>query len=108
MAENQHLANPDPTISRLVIGCGYLGRRIAALWQAQCLTVFGTTRNRMDELSKLGITPVHSEVMAPESLRLLPACATVVYCIGFDRRTGHNIRQVVVEGLKHVLASIPA
>ena len=33
----------------LIVGCGYLGKRIAALWLAQGWRVFATTRGRAED-----------------------------------------------------------
>lgn len=107
MPEIPHLANPDPANSRLVFGCGYLGQRVATHWQSLGRTVFATTRNRKDDLLRLGIAPISADVLVPESLRSLPACATAVYCIGFDRRSGHTMRDVYVNGLANVLTALP-
>ena len=45
---------------KLVVGCGYLGRRIAALWCAQNHRVFAMTRStaRADEWRARGLQPV--------------------------------------------------
>jgi hypothetical protein len=45
---------------KLVVGCGYLGRRIAALWCAQNHRVFAMTRStaRADEWRARGLQPI--------------------------------------------------
>ena len=45
---------------KLVVGCGYLGRRIAALWCAQNHRVFAMTRStaRADEWRAHGLQPI--------------------------------------------------
>jgi nucleoside-diphosphate-sugar epimerase len=107
MPEIHALANPDPADARLIFGCGYLGRRVAARWLAQGRRVFATTRARFDQLSELGIAPIAADVLVPDSLRSLPACATTIYCIGFDRSSGRSMRDVYVQGLANVLAALP-
>ncbi len=37
-------------MDKLIIGCGYLGKRVAALWHAQGQRVFATTRRADDSL----------------------------------------------------------
>lgn len=95
--------------SVLVIGCGYLGQRAAARWREQGWRVWATTRSlaRAEELRQGGFEPVVCDVTAPESLRQLPAVATVLYCVGMDRAAGMSMREVYVGGLRNVLASLP-
>ena len=46
--------------------------------------------------------------MDPATLGALPASDTVVYAVGLDRSTGRSMREVYVEGLRNVLAALPA
>jgi nucleoside-diphosphate-sugar epimerase len=93
---------------KLVIGCGYLGRRVAALWLAQGHRVWATTRrpDRAEEWRRQGLLPVLCDVLAPESLQALPAVETVVYCVGADRSAGQPPRRVHVGGPSNVLAAL--
>jgi nucleoside-diphosphate-sugar epimerase len=92
----------------LVVGCGYLGTRVAALWRAEGRRVFATTRGRADELRRLGVEPVVCDLVTGTGLGALPAVATVAYCVGFDRGPGLTMRDVYVRGLENVLARLPA
>jgi nucleoside-diphosphate-sugar epimerase len=96
-------------MSALIIGCGYLGQRVAALWLAQGRRVLATTRSRdrADELRQRGIEPVVCDVVDAASLQSLPRVSTVVYCVGFDRSAGRSMREVYVQGLANVLAALP-
>lgn len=87
---------------KLIVGCGYLGRRVAARWLAEGHRVFGTTRteSRANELRGLGVEPVLSDVLDANQLRSLPAVATILYCVGFDRSAGRSMQQVYVQGLQ--------
>jgi len=93
-------------VDKLIVGCGYLGRRVAARWIEQEHRVFGTTRTvaRAEELARLGIEPVVCDVMNPQTLRALPVTESVLYCIGFDRRGGALMQAVYVDGLHNFLA----
>src|SRR5262245_33646615 len=91
---------------RLIIGCGYLGQRVAALWQAQGQRVIATTRKAIS--SPRGLEPVICDVLDPSSLRGVPAAETVLYAVGFDRSSGASMRDVYVDGLANVLAQLPA
>jgi len=89
----------------MIIGCGYLGRRVATLWHAQGRQVFAVTRRPSSESRA---TPLVCDVLDPSSLRNLPAVDTVLYAIGFDRTSGASMRAVYVDGLANVLAHLPA
>lgn len=94
----------------LIIGCGYLGRRVAALWRAEGQRVLATTRRSetAEEWRRLGLEPVVCDVLAPEALASLPPLETVLYAVGFDRSSGASMRSVYVDGLARVLDHLPA
>ena len=62
---------------KLIVGCGYLGARVAALWRARGEQVAATTRSaaRAADLRALGIEPLVCDVLDGESLRSLPEAA---------------------------------
>lgn len=93
---------------KLIIGCGYLGRRVAARWVAEGDEVSALTRfeANADELRALGVQPIIGDVMDPQSLAVLPDVETVLYAVGLDRRSGHSQRDVYVGGLANVLARV--
>ncbi|MBA4188005.1 MAG: NAD(P)-dependent oxidoreductase [Planctomycetaceae bacterium] len=95
-------------LPNLIVGCGYLGRRVAARWVANGRRVAALTRRNGDSLAALGVEPVIGDVTDPSSLRNLPAASTVLYAVGMDRSAGHSMRSVYVEGLAHVLDTLPA
>jgi nucleoside-diphosphate-sugar epimerase len=94
---------------KLIVGCGYLGRRIAALWCAQNHRVFATTRSaaRADEWRARGLQPILCDVLDPASLRSLPRVESIAYCIGLDRSSGVSMLSLYVDGLANVLAALP-
>jgi nucleoside-diphosphate-sugar epimerase len=96
-------------MDKLIIGCGYLGRRVAALWRQQGHRVFATTRNlaRAEEFRRLGLEPIVCDVLDPASLRGLPSVTTALYCVGLDRSSGRSMREVYVDGLTNALAALP-
>lgn len=91
----------------LVVGCGYLGRRVAARWVAAGRRVAALTRRSADSLASLGIEPVIGDVLDPASLRSLPTASTVLYAVGMDRSAGKSMRDVYVGGLGNVLDALP-
>jgi nucleoside-diphosphate-sugar epimerase len=99
---------------KLILGCGYLGRRVAARWLSPRPTepdertrVVALTRRNGETLYTLGIEPISGDVLDPESLQHLPAASTVLYAVGLDRSTGKSMREVYVSGLEHVLNTLP-
>ena len=93
---------------KLVIGCGYLGRRIATRWPPQGHHVFATTRSttRADEWRALGLVPIVCDVLDLGSLGALPNVESIAYCIGLDRTTNISMRTLYVDGLANVLAAL--
>lgn len=99
---------PDrPT--RLVVGCGYLGGRVARRWLAAGARVLGVTRSpeRAAALAALGIEPVIGDVAGsdPAWLAGLPRLATVFWAVGFDRHASATPRDVHVHGLGRLLTA---
>lgn len=92
---------------KLIIGCGYLGSRVATLWRKDGDSVLATTRSRMQELRALGIEPIACDVLNPESCRSLPQVDTVLHCVGLDRSSGAGMRDVYVHGLDNILKNLP-
>jgi len=97
------------TTKRLIIGCGYLGRPLAASWIAHGDSVFATTRSEETarQLEKYGLHPVIADVTKPETLRSLPAVDTAVFAVGYDSRAGLSREQVYAGGLANVLEALP-
>lgn len=97
----------DVTRPNLVIGCGYVGRRVAARWRAAGHRVVALTRSNAAVLQELGIEPVTGDVLDPPSLKQLPTARTVLYAVGLDRAAGRSMQDVYVAGLGHVLNTLP-
>ncbi len=92
-------------MTTLIVGCGYLGRRVGMRLIRRGERVLGTTRSgeRASALTALGIEPVLIDVLDPVSVAGLPAADRMLYCVGFDRSAGVSMRTVSVEGLRNVL-----
>ena len=95
-------------MAKLVVGCGYLGRRVAALWRQHDPDVFVVTRStdRARELSQDGYQPLVGDITQPESLPQLPAADTALFAVGFDRTAGYAIDEVYVTGLRNTLEAV--
>jgi nucleoside-diphosphate-sugar epimerase len=92
---------------KLIIGCGYLGRRVASLWLGQGHTVRALTRGRADELRALGIVPVVGDIREPLDVLTLEPAATVLYAVAPDRRTADAAaEQVWIEGLGYLTGAM--
>ena len=90
---------------RLVVGCGYLGRRVARLWRDSGDEVYATTRgSQVDALSRAGLRPLELDVTRDVPVGVLPAADTVVFAVG---RSGTRMSDIHVVGLRHVLDALP-
>ena len=93
-------------MSKLLFGCGYLGRRVACRWLGCGDEVHVVTRTskRANELTTMGLRPVVADICSPDSLASIPTdVETIVFAVGFDRDGGKSIHHVYVDGLNHVL-----
>ncbi len=101
--------NDECRMTKLIFGCGYLGLRVAHLWREAGVVVYAVTRSesRAKELEAVGLRPLVADVTDPRSLQGLPRAESVLYAVGFDRAGGANMREVYVDGLRHVLEALP-
>jgi len=93
---------------RLIVGCGYLGERLASRWLAAGSRVWGLVRtpSRLARLSAAGVEPIVADVAASLPLPALPEVDTVVWAVGFDRTAGRSYREVHVDGLRRLLDAL--
>lgn len=94
---------------KLVIGCGYLGLRVARLWRDQGARVVAVTRSRerAAAFANEGLTPVVADILQPDSLAKLPMAETVLFAVGHGRQADVSIERLYVAGLAYVLAALP-
>lgn len=92
----------------LVVGCGYLGERVARRWQAEGHVVCTLTRSasRADAFRQQGWQPIIGDVLDPQVLAGLPPVDVALWAVGLDRSSGRSQREVYVDGLKNVLRNI--
>jgi len=97
-------------VRTLIVGCGYLGARVGSMLVRRGDHVWGIVRSsgRAARIASQGIDPVIADVLRPETLESLPAAERVLYCVGFDRAGGTDMRTVYVEGLRNLLERLPA
>jgi nucleoside-diphosphate-sugar epimerase len=96
---------------KLILGCGYLGSRVARLWQARGENVAAVTRSagRASVLRSAGYLPIVADVTDATSLRQLQKIGdidSVLYAVGFDRAAGKAMREVYVEGLRNTIDAL--
>src|SRR4051812_1668416 len=91
--------------TRLIFGCGYLGRRVAQRWATAGDEVVAVTRSerRAAEFAANGWRPIVADVTDPASLQNLPVADSILFAVGFDRGGNQSIHQVYVDGLANVL-----
>ncbi|MEZ6068769.1 MAG: SDR family oxidoreductase [Pirellulales bacterium] len=97
-------------MAKLIVGCGYLGMRVARRWLDAGSTVYAVTRSpaRADEFRRLGLLPIIADVTDAAGIPPLPVVETALYAVGFDRTAGHDRRAVYVDGLRNMLAAMHA
>jgi nucleoside-diphosphate-sugar epimerase len=97
-------------MERLVVGCGYLGLRVARRWRDQGDTVYALTRsaNRAKILLEQGLRPLIGDLTDSASLPAIPAVDTLLMAVGWDRSSGKAISEVYVGGLTNLLAALPS
>jgi nucleoside-diphosphate-sugar epimerase len=99
---------------RLVVGCGYLGERVARRWRAAGSRVIAVTRrpDRAAAFAAAGFEPLLADVTDPaadwSAVANLDELATVFWAVGFDRGGGGTHHDVHVTGLRRLLDSLPA
>jgi nucleoside-diphosphate-sugar epimerase len=104
-------------MAKLIVGCGYLGMRVAALWRAAGSEVYAVTRSseRAATFAASGLTPIVGDLTGSAARRQsdsaeLPVpqgVRTVLFAVGYDRAGGQSIHDVYVGGLGRVLRSLP-
>jgi nucleoside-diphosphate-sugar epimerase len=101
---------PTSSRRRLIIGCGYLGKRVASRWLAAGDTVYATTRSRAhaDQFEAMGLHPLQGDVTdAANGLPTPPTVDTVLWAVGFDRTAPASYEDVHVTGLQRLLDRLP-
>lgn len=90
----------------LILGCGYLGERVAHVWHGLGRPVTAVTRSasRAEAWRERGWIPYLADICDPESLQNLPEVDTVLFAVGYDRQGAHSQHAVYVDGLAAVLA----
>ena len=96
------------TLSKLIVGCGYVGIRLARFWVDRGEEVWVTTRSpdRAAGLADQGFRPIVLDVTV-DLKHALPKVETVVFAVGYDRSGPHKIEEVYVAGLRRISQHCP-
>jgi nucleoside-diphosphate-sugar epimerase len=95
-------------MAKLIVGCGYLGRRVAERWRNAGQEVWTLVRSEThaEELRRAGFQALAADITQPASLATLPECDTALFAAGYNPRSGGSRRSVYVDGLANVLAAL--
>lgn len=92
--------------AKLVLGCGYLGGRVASAWRNAGQEVYAVTRSedRAATLSAEGFNPIVADLtrQTPE----FPAVESALFAVSWDRSSGVTPHQVYVDGLRHAVEGL--
>jgi nucleoside-diphosphate-sugar epimerase len=96
-------------MAKLIFGCGYLGTRVASLWQQAGNEVFAVTRSseRAATFAASGLKPIVADLTASAELPIPQGVRTALFAVGYDRQSGQPIHEVYVGGLARALACLP-
>lgn len=91
----------------LIVGCGYLGQRVARQWQAAGWTVHAATRSdeRADQFKSDGLLPHVVDILKPATLAELPEVDATLFAVGWDRSSG-DVQTLYEQGVRNTLAAM--
>lgn len=94
--------------TRVIAGCGYLGRRVADQWRSSGCEVVALTRSadRAEDFRKGGITPFVTNLAAESDLRPLPPADVVLWAVGFDHTADVTRDDIWLRGLQRLLSRL--
>jgi len=94
-------------MNKLIIGCGYLGKRVAQQWRDNGDEVYALTRSTetAKEFERAGLYPIVGDVMQPATLTFPDEITICLYAVGLDRSAGFSQQEVYVGGLSNVLTA---
>ena len=97
-------------MNTLIIGCGYLGLRVAReiLKLDPSAEVVGATRTdrRHPELIAAGVNPILIDVVETGAFDAIEFPGQIVHCVGFDRASGQSRSVVTLDGLERLVKKL--
>jgi len=103
--DRKEAAERRPTL--LIVGCGYLGKRVAAAAERKGWRVLGSSRRDRPIDPTLPYTPIQIDWNDSRTLQSLPAVDAVVVAVSYDRTSGVDREESQVGGLRRLLKAIP-
>ena len=96
-------------MAKLIFGCGYLGLRVARLWQAAGHNVHAVTRSaeRAADLASAGHLPIVADITSAGDAQLPADVDTVLFAVGYDRNSSRPIEEVYSGGVARAIAWLP-
>ena len=93
---------------RLLLGCGYLGDRVARRWRdaGDSVTTLTRSPSTAERLRGEGIEAIVGDVCEPDSLRFEGSFDSALYCVGYDRDGGRDRRTLAVEGPRNLIETM--
>ena len=95
---------------KLLFGCGYLGSRVARSWRdaGDAVTVVTRSPVKAETLRREGYSAIVADVADPATLGALPRAETVLFAVGYDRKspTARSIEEVYAGGVKNVADAV--
>jgi nucleoside-diphosphate-sugar epimerase len=94
-----------PADTRLIAGCGYLGRRVADQWQSSGCDVVALTRSadRAEAMRQGGLTPIVTNLAVVTDSQPFTPAEVVLWAVGFDRTAGVTREDIWLRGLQRLL-----
>lgn len=106
------MAEKIVTSGTLIVGCGYIGSRVAAVLKAlpDSGPIFTMTRSKQkaDVLAGQGYQPVIADWTDRRSLNSLPHCKRVLVAVSYDSKSGVSREDSQVGGLSNLLDFLSA
>lgn len=100
-----------PSFDRtLIAGCGYIGSALASALIKEGRKVWALRRSQpaLDELEKLGASPICADLTNPNSLRQLPEFDAIVVCVAPARGHVEDYQATYLLGVKNLLQAVKA
>jgi nucleoside-diphosphate-sugar epimerase len=93
---------------KLIVGCGYLGRRVAERWLSAGQDVTGVVHSESSAkaLGTTKVRPIIADVTQPETLHNLPSADTLLFCVGYGSDSSSSRGAVYVDGFRNVLNAV--
>jgi len=89
--------------SLLIVGCGYLGRRVGRLAQRAGWQIHATTRSRFETLAAEGFHPIAFDWNDSRTFDRLPTTTHVLIAVAYDRHSRVDRYASQVDGLARLI-----